>query len=207
LPETYTVEDIEALKILADTRRMSILESLDTPKTVKEMAEGMDVEPTKLYYHVNLLEKHRLIQIVDTKIVSGIIEKTYQRMGKRYEVDKHILATDAPSDQHIEDSLEIIFDSTKNDVRRGIKAGVIRMTDEEEPKEALIWRMVAQLHPEQYAKFRQRMHDVLSDMQAQTTHQKSMVEGEGPQNARHFGVTVALYPIVTDLSGDEQEAE
>ena len=35
------------------------------------------MKPNRLYYHVNLLEEHGLIRVTDTRLVSGIVERTY----------------------------------------------------------------------------------------------------------------------------------
>ena len=33
--------------------------------------------PTNIYYHLNMLERHDLLQVRDTRVVNGIIEKHY----------------------------------------------------------------------------------------------------------------------------------
>lgn len=50
------ITDLETLKVLADPLRLSIIEYLSRPGTVKKIAEKLDKPPTKLYYHFNLLE-------------------------------------------------------------------------------------------------------------------------------------------------------
>ena len=78
IADAMKITDLESLKVLADPLRLSILEYLMKPSTVKRIAEKLGKPPTKLYYHFNLLEQHGLIQLVDTRVVSGIIEKHYQ---------------------------------------------------------------------------------------------------------------------------------
>ncbi|MGB7093974.1 MAG: winged helix-turn-helix domain-containing protein, partial [Anaerolineales bacterium] len=57
------VKDLETLKILADPLRNQILEILAPEKlTINQMAEKLGLAPSKLYYHINLLEKYGLIQ-------------------------------------------------------------------------------------------------------------------------------------------------
>ena len=66
LPQEFLVDDLEALKVIAHNTRLDILQSLKRPKTVKEIAKLLKLPATKLYYHVNLMEKHGLIQVVET---------------------------------------------------------------------------------------------------------------------------------------------
>ena len=77
--ETLQIDDLETLKIVADPRRKQLIDLLrDDAATVKELAGALHVSPKSLYYHVNLLPKHGLIRVVDTRLVSGITEKRYR---------------------------------------------------------------------------------------------------------------------------------
>jgi DNA-binding transcriptional ArsR family regulator len=191
IQERYLINDIETLKIVADGRRMQILRHFKTARTVKDVAELIGSEPGRLYYHVNLLEKHGLIRVVETNVVSGIIEKRYQCVARQYEVDTHLLATETPSDSHIEDTLQIIFDSTKNDVRRGIKSGEISMaTVADEPEDSIIWRMVVSIDQAQLSQYAQRLTALLDELQ---TAGKEVAQSDS--DCRAYGVTLAFYPM------------
>ncbi|RMH68938.1 MAG: ArsR family transcriptional regulator [Gemmatimonadetes bacterium] len=90
--DTFVITDVETLKVLADPLRLKILEYLHVaPSTAKQLAQQLDVAVNKLYYHLNLLEKHHLITVVDTRVVSGIIEKKYAVVANVIRVDKSLL--------------------------------------------------------------------------------------------------------------------
>ena len=73
IEEEYLVTDLETIKIISDPLRVQILEHIGLTSevgkliTVKEIAEALDIPPTKLYYHINLLEKHDLIRVAETR--------------------------------------------------------------------------------------------------------------------------------------------
>jgi hypothetical protein len=46
----------------------------------------MDMKPNRLYYHVNLLEEHGLVRVTQTRIVSGIVERTYALVARHFAV-------------------------------------------------------------------------------------------------------------------------
>ena len=71
--DEMVIDNLETLKVLADQLRKRIMEQFDEPSTVKEVARKLGTSPSKLYYHVNLLEEHGLLKVTDTRIVSGII--------------------------------------------------------------------------------------------------------------------------------------
>jgi DNA-binding transcriptional ArsR family regulator len=96
IAEEIRISDLETLKVISAPLRVQILERIGLASeaghltTVKQLSEDLDIPPTKLYYHINLLEKHGLIQIAETKVVSGIIEKYYQIAAKRIRADLDI---------------------------------------------------------------------------------------------------------------------
>jgi DNA-binding transcriptional ArsR family regulator len=79
-----TVDNVEALKALADPTRLAILAALmKTPRdlpvmSVKELAAELAEPQTKLYRHVRQLEAAGLIKVASTRMVSGILEQRYQ---------------------------------------------------------------------------------------------------------------------------------
>ena len=74
------------LKALADPLRLRVLLHLaDTPMTVKQLATLLDVPPTRLYYHVRILEEHDLITVVERRVVAGIEERTYRAVAQSWE--------------------------------------------------------------------------------------------------------------------------
>lgn len=111
------VDDVETIKVVADARRLAILRLLQTPGTVKAVAAALDSAPSKLYYHVNLLEKHGLIRVVDRNIESGIVEKVYQVTARELKIVNPLLRTDLPDDAA--DALfASMLEETQRDFRR-----------------------------------------------------------------------------------------
>src|SRR5438093_9411843 len=83
--DTHVIETVAALKAVADPLRLRVLLALaEGPKTVKELAGELGVGPTRLYYHVNMLERNGLITVVERRMVSGIEERRYAGVAKNY---------------------------------------------------------------------------------------------------------------------------
>lgn len=81
------IDDLATLKLLSDPLRLRLIEELGAqPTTVKVLARALGMKPNRLYYHVGLLEEHGLIQVTDTRVVSGIVEKTYGLVAKHFAV-------------------------------------------------------------------------------------------------------------------------
>jgi DNA-binding transcriptional ArsR family regulator len=90
VPDDVTkIADVPALRALADPIRLRVLDLLGSgPRTVKELAGLLDVPRTRLHYHVNVLERHGLINVASTRVVNGATERTYEAAGRTFEVDR-----------------------------------------------------------------------------------------------------------------------
>src|SRR5690349_23081625 len=95
--DLLVITDLETVKVVADPLRLQLLNLLrEEARTVKELAKTLHLPQTKLYYHMDLLEKHGLVRVVGTRLVSGILEKRYQAAAYKFSVD-HALLMPAPS--------------------------------------------------------------------------------------------------------------
>ncbi len=159
------VDDLEALKVLADPLRLQILELMRERQTVKKIAARLDLPPTKLYYHINLLEKHGLIRLVDTRIVSGIIEKHYQVAARRFSVAKDLLSPEDPEfDQSIELTITGLFENAKQDIIQSIHDGAVDCSeDAPEHCSASIAQMRLTLTEEQAVEVYRRMSEIVEE--------------------------------------------
>lgn len=123
------VEDVETIKVVADGRRLKILALMQEPTTVKAISAELDIPASKLYYHVNLLEKHNLIQVVDHNIDSGIVEKIYQVTARQFKIVNPLLRTDLP-----DDAADAIFTNMLEETQRDFRqAYAARNKDEQVP--------------------------------------------------------------------------
>ena len=159
------ISDLETLKVLADPLRLSILEYLMRPSTVKRIAEKINKPATKLYYHFNLLEKHGLIVLVDTRIVSGIIEKHYQAAARVYRVAKDLLAPGSTEfDEGLELTLTGMFAATKQEILDNIHDATINMaSDAPWHKHMNLSQSRFDLDIKQFAKLRDKFSSLLEE--------------------------------------------
>src|SRR5438552_14035615 len=78
---------------MADPIRIRfILELGEGPRTVKEVAEALGVPPTRLYYHLKILEREGLVRVANRRMVSGIEERTYEAVAEFWSVPPSMAA-------------------------------------------------------------------------------------------------------------------
>lgn len=75
-------QTLELMKILSDPRRSKILLlASEKPVTVKYLAEVLEEEPLRLYYHVKKLLNAELLEVVETRQLGNLTEKYYQTIN------------------------------------------------------------------------------------------------------------------------------
>ncbi len=165
IDEEYLIEDLDTLKVLADSRRLSILKSLGTtPLTVKQISKRVGMPATKLYYHINMMEQHNIIQVVDTRVVSGIIEKFYTVTAKAYKPGEGLL-TAGDLETNTETLKTMVFsvmDNVRDELLRSFRAGIAQISDEVKPANRIdIASTVLTLTDEQTAEFDKALGQLL----------------------------------------------
>lgn len=132
IAEQFVIEDLETLRVVADPLRLRILEAFgERPVTVKQIARTLDIPPNKLYYHVNMLEEHGLIRVVDTRIVSGIIEKIYLITAHHITPAKGLLSPGGvAADENWQMVVDSVFDDSRQRLMESVRAGLVDVTKE-----------------------------------------------------------------------------
>lgn len=192
----FVVSDLDTLRVLADPLRIQIIERL-TPaaRTVKQIAADLGLPPTKLYYHFKQLEERGLIQVVETRLVSGILEKQYRATARRYHVDKTLFGPASPGGREgLHLMLTTLLNDTRDDIERSVEAGVVDVTTPEDPGRPLqrtlfLARHTVYLTPAEAEGFYRRLRELLDEYT--TAAHKLIPTGEGRQA---YGLTTLLYP-------------
>jgi DNA-binding transcriptional ArsR family regulator len=190
---SLTISDLDTLKVLADPLRHQILEVL-TRETlpVKEIGARLGLTPGRLYYHVNLLEKHGLIQVVHTKMVSGIQEKHFRVSALDFEIDRGLLSqTTSQGRESIHSVLAATLDATRDDVLRSVEARFFELDRgaEEKPRNVIISRHKGNLTEAQVADFQARLVALVEDIEQAQNAAPEQGEGLHP-----YALLLAFYP-------------
>ena len=187
----HLIRDLDTLKILADPLRNQILEILAPGElTVNQMAEKLGLAPSKLYYHINLLEKNGLIQEVDSIVKGNIIEKVYWITALEYKMDEHLCNFGTPEGQQsVMTSMIMPIDLTREDIVRSLEArsSALALGAEKHPRDVIIYREVRVMSDEQADQFRDRLRALLDEFEATE-------KGETGAGTHTRALTVAFYP-------------
>lgn len=198
--EEFVVEDLETLKVLADPLRLRLRELMAKPTTVKRVAEKLNLLPTKLYYHINLLEKYGLIVLVDTRIVSGIIEKHYQIAARTVKVSKNLLSTGTdPEAEGLNLAIGTVLDATREELLASARAGMVEWDDEGERHKGLSFQLgTVNLTEEQAASFYEDVEALFKRY-----HHLSDKENDNKSSLKSYRSMYLLFPKKEQISSED----
>ena len=78
MKDLLVLRDLECVKAIAHPRRIDILNAFDKePLSAKQLSEMLDEPHAKINYHIKTLYNVGILQLVEEKIKSGIVEKYY----------------------------------------------------------------------------------------------------------------------------------
>ncbi len=188
--------DPSTLRVLADPVRSFMVYSLVAEaKTVKILANELGSPVTRLYYHMGQLEKHGLVFVERTRVVSGIREKHYRAAARELLLDRTAFASGGKPDRdRTEALLGFVFDQSRVEITRGLEDRRIDPQRAAPMAGALMaYRNVMKLSDAQATRLYQRLYDFWMEYDA--------IARAPDVDGRFYAFIVALYP--NDMQADE----
>lgn len=187
MKDQHILTEMEQVKALADPLRTRVLEALcQKPMTTKQVALQLGEKPTKLYHHVEILERAGLVQLVETRPNRGTVEKYYQAVARQFALDRKLLAAmpgaSAPGAE-IADLFTNALEETINEIRESAEAGLLKPQED---------RMTAILSRGQVCATKEQMDRLLQTLQAWLEECRTANDQRG---AAHYRLTIAFYPV------------
>ncbi len=94
--DTYVVKRLDQAKLLTDPFKLKLMERFGgVPVTTKQVADRMGEKAPRLYRHVDALVDAGLLKLIEEKPKRGTVERYYQTIASRFEVDPELFATSA----------------------------------------------------------------------------------------------------------------
>jgi DNA-binding transcriptional ArsR family regulator len=129
MEKIYSLKTLEELKALSDPLRIRLIEAFaDQPMTTRQVARLLGEKPTRLYHHVEALEKLGLLKLVETRQNRGTMEHYYQAIAREFTVDAELLNIQNHSketSQAVEDLLINVLQTSLAELRRSLRAGLL----------------------------------------------------------------------------------
>ena len=123
MKEVLILRDLECIKAIAHPRRIDVLRAFNNePLSAKQLSQMLDEPHAKINYHIKTLYKVGILELVEEKIKSGIVEKYYYPKAKNILIDKNVInisLKEENEEKHIskvDDIIDLFYKSVKNQV-------------------------------------------------------------------------------------------
>jgi hypothetical protein len=191
---TITLTELEALKTIADPFRTQIMEVLTPePLTVNQVAEKLGVTASKLYYHINLLERDGFITVVDTTLHGNLIEKHYWITAYDFDLDKDLCNFSVETSEGKDQLITLLLanvETTRDDLRRSLEARhyQIQQGAEPHPRTVFDYREIFNIPDEKAEAFHQRLRGLVQEFMEETKDIKKSKE------THPWAISIVMYP-------------
>ncbi len=92
MKDILVLRDIDEIKAVSHPYRLEIMEAFDEePLSAKQLSEILGEPHAKVNYHIKTLLAAGILELVEERVKSGIIEKYYLPKAKMVVIDKSIL--------------------------------------------------------------------------------------------------------------------
>lgn len=151
----YTMESLDQVRILAHPLRLKLIETFaERPRTTKQAAEALKMPTTRLYHHVNALERVGLIRLKETRPVRGTVEKYYEAVAKRIVVGREVFG-ERP--EKVQEAVAGVLDQARRDLGDAFE----KIATTPENLRPLALRATVSASPAQIATLRKKMVELI----------------------------------------------
>lgn len=175
-----TISSLDQIEALSNPLRIRILRNAGVPVTVAELAERLDVPPTRLYYHVNLLVDQGMLVQVDQRKSGARIERIYQRTADNFRLGAELIEQIDDPAEAARAAVAVVLDPTRAECEDFLAEAFAGRVGS-----GTFGRTVVRLTDDQVQEFVERLESLFEEMRAVS---KS-------DSRRSFSYTVALVPI------------
>jgi len=187
MKDTMMLKDLEQVKIFAHPLRARLVEVFaEKPRTAKQVAEIIGQKPTKLYHHVEALERVGLIKLVKTQKKRGTLEKYYRTVAKRFSVDSNLFQMKENNKELLGEfraMFATMLENTMQEINESISEKLI--CPGKKDAKATLARKHIRTTRENVKKLEKKIHKLLDDLAA-ARDEKGDVE---------YRLTLVFYPL------------
>jgi DNA-binding transcriptional ArsR family regulator len=174
----------QELRALAHPLRLRLLEEFaGAPRTTMQVAASIGEPPTRLYHHVNALERAGILRLARTRQVRGTTEKYYEVTKKSFGVVSSSKVTGS-----IRGPLRSVAHAMFEQARDDLMAAIADAPKQDPELAPVALRMLLRLSPAQVASVRGKILALLSQIQKECKGQP-----RSPDVLR-WALTVAFAP-------------
>lgn len=185
--EVLTLTELEQIRVLANPLRVRMVELFCREEyTTKQVAQELGEKPTKLYHHVEALEKVGLIRQMRTRRNRGTLERYYLAVARCFRADSGLFSQEKKSGDEttIKAVVDTLLELTGVELREFAEA---ESRGAEAAEQAILSFVEVKASQQTIDRMRRRIMRMLKDSQA--------IAGGEEEPVRRFRLVLAYFPL------------
>jgi DNA-binding transcriptional ArsR family regulator len=194
--EAYTLQDLDQIKVLADPLRIRILEAFCQERTTKQVADLLGEKATKLYHHVDALEKVGLIALARTRQNRGTVEKYYLAVARTFRADSSAFQPTRKGKTEtsaLRQMMSTIFDTTSAELASLIGRGEDATKGIEE--EGILTFLEIRASKSELKEIRGKLQRIVESVTRDAEDAEDAAGGDLGSKQGRYRLTLAYYPL------------
>ena len=202
--DAYTLSDLEQIKVLANPLRVRILEAFGQERTTKQVADLLGEKPTKLYHHVDALERVGLIALSRTQQNRGTVEKYYLAVARTFRAAARVFHTEEKGARRknaaLRGMIATFFDTTSDELTAIIEKSE-RATDATKAieEEGIVSFLEIRGTKEELKTIRAKLNALVASLTAAAERDS---KSAGDARPGRYRLTLAFYPLESAKSDE-----
>lgn len=194
--EKLEIDDIEVFAVLNNPMRFRILRRLSEPKSIREVAEELGVPPTRLYYHVNLLEEAGIVAVVETRKVGAMLQKVYQTRAKSFRPSPKLSQGDHDPQELAKAAAGVVLDGARADAEEALARHFqrVRGAEAHDKIHGSIGRSLDSFTREEADAFARKLEKLISE---------EFEGGDSDEPRSEYSFTYVFFPLAGETPEDE----
>ncbi|MDN5351124.1 MAG: hypothetical protein PWQ12_40 [Clostridiales bacterium] len=116
MKEVLVLKDLEQIKAVSQQYRLDILDAFNNqPKTAKQIAETLGEPHGRVNYHIKILEKVGIVELIEEIVKFGVVEKYYCPVAYKLVIDSTAVTLDDEMSQTINKVAIAFFEAIAKD--------------------------------------------------------------------------------------------
>ena len=195
--DTYVVKRLDQAKLLTDPFKLKLLERFGgDPVTTKQVADLMGEKAPRLYRHVDALFDAGLLKLVEERPKRGTVERYYQTVAHRYEVDPELFAPAAELKVEGLEMVRNLIRETESDLVRVFADP--ELTPADRNRLPLLMRFAIRGTDDEIQRLRDKLEEWLDESQSLADSREDTDEGTA------YAGLLAFYPQPDDGGGKKE---
>ena len=166
MKQKYVIENYDQLKAVSDPLRVNILTYLvENAYTGKQLGDLLDLSPSKVHYHLKELENVGLVEVVDTKLKNGIVQKFFKSVAYSYHIDEKLLPHMNEIKQSIRQNVYMVLSRAQHRVTAAPEAAFLFKSTDVDNNPFIANQVEVRILEEKFIEWKKKYNKLLKELE------------------------------------------